>query len=121
MRHYNPALKPLSRRLRHNMTDAERCLWLRLRGKQVLGVPFYRQKPLASYIVDFYCPAASLVIEVDGSQHYGAQALCDDGEREKVLAAMGLRVLRFDNRQVLLETDSVMQYVFESVSSRLKR
>lgn len=121
MRHYHSSLKPLSRQLRNNMTDAERRLWLRLRGKQVLGVPFYRQKPLASYIVDFYCPAASLVIEVDGSQHYEASAQQYDREREQVLMDMGLLVLRFDNRQVLLETDSVMQRVFECVSSRLKR
>ena len=51
------------------MTDAERMLWQRLRRKQIHGLQFYRQKPLLSYIVDFYCPQAALVIELDGSQH----------------------------------------------------
>ena len=56
-------LKPPSRGLRTNMTDAERVLWARLRGKQLLDAQFYRQKPIGPYIVDFYCHAAALVIE----------------------------------------------------------
>ena len=51
------------------MTDAERTLWQRLRRRQIHGLQFYRQKPLLNYIVDFYCPQAALVIELDGSQH----------------------------------------------------
>ena len=69
MQPYKPTLKPLARNLRGNMTDAEQRLWSKLRRKQILGVQFYRQKPLANYIVDFYCAAANLVIELDGSQH----------------------------------------------------
>jgi len=52
------------------MTDAEKLLWSRLRNKQTLGLQFYWQNPIFNYIVDFYCPAANLVIECDGSQHY---------------------------------------------------
>ena len=55
------------------MTDAEQLLWSRLRRKQILGLQFYRQKPLLNYIVDFYCPAVNLVIECDGGQHYTAE------------------------------------------------
>ncbi len=64
---YDTNLKQLARKLRTDMTDAERLLWSRLRGKQVLGVQFYRQKPIGPYIVDFHAPASRLVIEVDGS------------------------------------------------------
>lgn len=63
---YSKNLKEPSRTLRKEMTDAEQALWSRLRGKQILGVQFYRQKPIGPYIVDFYAPAAKLIIEVDG-------------------------------------------------------
>lgn len=66
---YDEELKHPARKLRSGMTDAERLLWSRLRGKQILGVQFYRQKPLGRYIVDFHAPAVKHVVEVDGSQH----------------------------------------------------
>lgn len=116
---YNQALKPFSRDLRTNMTDAEQLLWSRLRRKQILGVPFYRQKPIAGYIADFYCAAAHLAIELDGSQHYEKIAQAQDKERDKLMAALGLQVLRFDNRQVLLETEAVMQVIFATVEERV--
>ena len=64
---YNPRLKNIARQLRENMTDSERLLWSRLRGKQVRGIQFYRQKPIGNYIVDFYAAKILLVVEVDGS------------------------------------------------------
>ena len=67
MQPYNKTLKQASRVLRKNMTDAESLLWSRLRRKQILGVQFYRQKPLLNFIVDIYCPIAKLVIECDGA------------------------------------------------------
>ena len=66
---YNRRLKIKARSLRTKPTDAELHLWQRLRRKQILGVQFYRQKPIANYIADFYAPAAKLVVEVDGAQH----------------------------------------------------
>ena len=66
---YTKYLKHPARNLRKNMTDSEIRLWSRLRRKQLLGVQFYRQKPIHIYIVDFYAPKIKLVIEVDGSQH----------------------------------------------------
>jgi very-short-patch-repair endonuclease len=66
MLNYNKTLKEFSRNLRHNMTDAERLLWSKIRGKQLKGYQFYRQKPIGNYIVDFYCPKANIVIELDG-------------------------------------------------------
>ena len=67
---YNKNLKELSKNLRDNLTEAEQCLWTRLRLKH-LGYMFYRQKPIGDYIVDFYCPKARLVVGVDGGQDFG--------------------------------------------------
>ncbi len=113
MQPYRKDLKPYARNLRAAMTEAEQHLWRRLRGKQIGGVQFYRQKPLLSFIVDFYCPAAKLVIEVDGSQHFDDAAKTKDGERDAQLASIGLHVLRFDDRQVLQETENVLGVIFE--------
>jgi hypothetical protein len=66
---YNNKLKYRARFLRKNMTESEQKLWSRLRGKQLLGVQFYRQKPIGNFIVDFFAPKAELLVEVDGSQH----------------------------------------------------
>lgn len=113
---YNPHLKGFSRTLRRNLTDAENALWRRLRGKQLLGLQFYRQKPLAGFIVDFYSAKAKLVIELDGSQHAEAQAY--DSKRDEILRALGLEVLRFDNDQVLREIDGVLEVIFNTVRER---
>ena len=118
MERYNPKLKVSSRSLRTNMTDAEQMLWYRIRRKQIHGVQFYRQKPLLAFVVDFYCPAAKLVIELDGSQHFEAEHQAKDQDRDAALASLGLRVLRFDNRQVLLETDAVLGVIDEVVRGR---
>lgn len=119
MERYNPKLKEHSRTLRSNMTDAEQSLWHRLRRKQIRGVQFYRQKPLLSFIVDFYCPAAKLVIELDGSQHFEAEHQIGDRARDEALANLGLKVLRFDNRQVLLEIEAVLAVIDETVKGRM--
>ena len=116
---YRTEHRLLARDLRKNMTEAEQILWKRLRRKQILGVPFYRQKPLAQYIVDFYCAAAMLVIELDGSQHYTHDAQQYDAARTQTLEAMGLRVLRFDNQQVFQESEAVIGVIFAEVEARL--
>jgi len=118
MERYNQTLKENSRALRTNMTDAEQMLWLHLRRKQIQGVQFYRQKPLLTFIVDFYCPAAKLVIELDGSQHFEVEHQAKDQDRDAALTGLGLHVLRFDNRQVLLETEAVLSVIDETVKER---
>jgi len=119
MEPYGRTLKEPARSLRTNMTDAEQLLWQRVRRKQIQSVQFYRQKPLLSYIVDFYCPAAKLVIELDGSQHYEAEHQIRDRLRDEALGKLGLHVLRFDNRQVLLETDAVLTVIDDVVRERV--
>jgi very-short-patch-repair endonuclease len=115
MLRYEPRLKGRARTLRANLTDAEQRLWARLRRKQILGVQFYRQKPIGHNIADFYAPAARLIVEVDGSQ-YADLAQAEHDERRTVhFKEIGLRVLRFNNRQVLLELDSVTEEIFRAV------
>src|SRR3990172_9024784 len=113
---YNPNLTPPARRLRKEMTDAEQLLWSRLRRKQILGVQFYRQKPLGKFIVDFYAPKANLVVEVDGSQHGDADHAERDAERDAYLMARGLRVLRLSNVQELREIGAVMETIYRAVA-----
>jgi very-short-patch-repair endonuclease len=117
---YNQGLKAPARALRKGMTDAERALWEKVRSKQVHGLQFYRQKPLLSFIVDFYCPKAKLVIELDGSQHFQPDHRVKDQARDAQLADLGLRVLRFDNLQVLKEMDAVMAVIWREVGAALE-
>ncbi|PJC04647.1 MAG: hypothetical protein CO070_03875 [Gallionellales bacterium CG_4_9_14_0_8_um_filter_55_61] len=119
MERYNQTLKENSCALRTNMTDAEKMLWHYLRRKQMQGLQFYRQKPLLAFIVDFYCPAVKLVIELDGSQHFETEHQTKDQARDAALTGLGLCVLRFDNRQVLLETNAVLEMIARMVKGRL--
>ena len=119
MLEYNLNLKEPARALRNSMTDAERLLWSHLRGKQLLGVQFYRQKPIGHFIVDFYAPAAKLVIEVDGCQHTEPEHRQKDMARDQYLAEEGLLVMRFDNIQVLKETEAVLEEVFVAMQRAL--
>lgn len=117
MKSYNKNLKLPSRDLRKNMTDAEQVLWQSIRRKQILGLQFYRQKPLLNFIVDFYCPAADLVIECDGGQHYTEDGLAADKSRDHALNELGLMVLRFSNHEILTEIDGVVEVIYEFFTS----
>lgn len=119
MKPYNKNLKQASRDLCNNLTDAEKLLWSRLRNKQILGLQFYRQKPILNYIVDFYCPAANLVIECDGSQHLTNEGLEADRVRDEALAHLSLRVLRFDNGQVMGQLDDVVEVIYQRCVNEL--
>jgi len=109
---YNKNLKELSKSLRDNLTEAERCLWTRIRLKH-LGYMFYRQKPIGEYIVDFYCPKARLVVEVDGGQHFTEDEASNDRVRDEYMRSLGLMVLRFSNSEVLKNADSVAVTIYE--------
>lgn len=112
---YNPGLKRLSQELRRNMTDAERLVWSRIRGKQLKGVQVYRQRIIGNYIVDFYCPKAKLVIEIDGGEHYKAEGAKKDEVRDASLRSNGLSVLRFSDIDVLLNIEAVIEKIHEEM------
>ena len=101
------------------MTESEGALWFRLRGKQLLGVQFYRQKPIGDYVVDFYAPKARLVIEVDGSQHAQEEYARRDKGRDNYLTELGIKVLRFNSRDVLKDTGSVVELIYSAMKDRL--
>ncbi|NNP70997.1 endonuclease domain-containing protein [Acinetobacter sp. Ac_5812] len=117
---YNKNLKQASRNLRSHMTEAEQLLWQQVRRKQILGLQFYRQKPILNFIVDFYCPAVSLVIECDGGQHYTEIGLGADQNRDHALSELGLITLRFSNHQILTELDVVVEQIYYVVRQRLE-
>jgi len=117
MLRYNRNLLLRSRELRSNMTDAEQALWSRLRRKQLKGYQFYRQKIIGNYIVDFYCPRAGLVIEVDGAQHYSEEILEADRRRDDYIRGNGLTVLRFSNLEVRQNLDGVVERVLVRLES----
>ena len=108
---YNRNLKRHSGQLRRNMTDAERHLWAKIRMKQLKGYQFYRQKPIGDYIVDFFCPRAKLVIEIDGSCHLVGDTIEYDRVRDDYLSGLGLRVLRFTNTDVLTDIEGVLESI----------
>ncbi|HEY7655224.1 MAG TPA: DUF559 domain-containing protein [Burkholderiales bacterium] len=102
-----------ARKLRSNLTDAEKRLWRRLQRRQIGRAKFRRQQPIGRYIVDFVCFECRVIIEVDGGQH--AERRYDDEQRTRWLEARGYRVLRFWNNDVLEHTDAVAQAVFDAV------
>lgn len=116
---YEKHLKHKARNLRKNMTVSERVLWSRLRGKQLFGIHAYRQKPIGAYIADFFMPKAKLVIEVDGSQHAESNNAEKDQKRDVYMNAVGIRVLRFNSREVLTQTDAVVEAIAKAVRERL--
>ncbi|MBI4303636.1 MAG: endonuclease domain-containing protein [Chloroflexi bacterium] len=116
---YNKNLKQLSRQLRGDMTDAERRLWTKIRLKQLRGFQFYRQKPIGDYIVDFFCPRAKLVVEVDGSQHSSSDTVEYDRIRDEYMNGLGLRVLRFTNIEVLQHVEGVVESIEKEIPEEI--
>ncbi|MBS0194615.1 MAG: endonuclease domain-containing protein [Proteobacteria bacterium] len=105
-----------ARRLREQMTDAERRLWTVLRGRALLGRKFRRQYPIAGHIVDFVCIDARMVIEVDGGQH--ADARSADAARTARIEALGYKVIRFWNHDVLQNIEGVYQVIERELCGR---
>ena len=98
-----------ARMLRKNMTKEERHLWYDF--LRYCKPRFRRQEIIGSYIADFFCEEAKLIIELDGSQHYATEGIEKDNARSAYFHAVGLKVLRFSNRDVNLKFDSVCQAI----------
>ena len=111
----NKNLKPRARELRNNMTFAEVRLWNELKSGKLNGLDFGRQVNVGRYIADFCCEKVRIIIEVDGSSHIGREEY--DKERDKFLQAMGFRVLRFHNFDVINNLDSVL-YEIEKLARK---
>ena len=108
-----------ARRLRREMTEAECLLWEHLRAGQLGGWRFRRQHPVDRFVLDFYCPAARLAVELDGAQHHTPDGLAGDAERSDWLQQRhGIRMLRFDNAQLLRQPDAVLDRIRQAIAPR---
>ena len=107
-----PHLLRFSRELRRGQTNAEQRLWWLLRARQIAGAKFRRQHPFGPYVLDFLCTERGLVVELDGDQHAHAEVERHDAVRTHHLQSQGLHVLRFSNREVLWETEAVLQRIY---------
>jgi len=99
---YEPHLVKLAKQLRKNMTLSEVVLWNELKNGKMMNYDFDRQKPIGSFIVDFYCKDLFLAIEVDGSTHFEKEVLQNDLKRQKELERLQVSFLRF-NALVIIE------------------
>jgi very-short-patch-repair endonuclease len=109
---YNPKLVPLAKKRRKDMTLSEVLLWQELKGKQMLGYDFDRQRPIDNYIVDFYCKDLQLAIEIDGESHTYQEVAKNDMIRQKRLEELGVSILRFDDLEVRKEIGYVLNEIY---------
>ena len=114
----NKRLKDRAKELRKHATKQENRLWYDFLRKYRLQ--FYRQRIIDNYIVDFYCPKAKLVIELDGPQHYEKEAVEYDTLRTEILNSLGLSVLRFSNREIDEHFDAVCHGIERAILSQLR-
>ena len=114
----NNNLLPTAKMLRKNMTPHERKLWYMFLREY--PVKIYKQRIIESFIVDFYCASARLVIEIDGSQHFTQQGIEYDKERSAIIKAYNLKVLRFTNYEVDTAFKDVCETIDEEIRARLK-
>lgn len=112
----NNQLLPRAKQLRREMTSQERKLWYLFLRKYPAKI--YKQRIIDSFIVDFYCASAKLVIEIDGSQHYTDQGQAYDAERSARLARYGLEVIRFSNSDVDRRFNEVCRAIHTAIQSR---
>ena len=115
---HNGKLTKRAQGLRKNMTKEERRLWYEYLHNYPLR--FRRQVTVGNYILDFYCAAAQLAVELDGSQHYKAAEQTYDEKRTAYLNSIGIKVLRFSNLDVLQNLSGVCQVIDTAVQERLK-
>ena len=107
-----------AKKLRADATEPERKLWAYLRCKQLAHLRFRRQQPVGPYVADFFCSAAKLIIELDGSQHGAEENMAADEARTAWLDERGYEVLRFPNDEVLKNRDAVLETIERIVRER---
>ena len=112
----NPALKDRRRELRKNQTPAEKIIWEHVRGRRLGGYRFLRQYSVGFYILDFYCPAKKLGIELDGGQHRAKDGSMYDQERTAYLEGFGIKTIRFPNEEIMQNLPSVLNRILTSLS-----
>jgi very-short-patch-repair endonuclease len=107
----NSSLRPLRRQLRMSLTPAEALLWKQLQNRQIAGRKFRRQHSIGPYVLDFYCPRENLAVELDGAAHDHERAVKRDEMRTRYLVSVGIRVVRFENRDVMSNMEGVLRMI----------
>ena len=108
--------KEKRRSLRNNMPPTEALLWSRLRNNQVPGYKFRRQYGVGPYVIDFFCPALKLAVEIDGDSHFVTDALKNDERRQAFIESFGIHFLRFTNHEVNRELEAVLEKICQFVN-----
>jgi very-short-patch-repair endonuclease len=110
-------MRARARSLRRELTKAERIIWYGIRAHRLYGASFRRQTPIGPYIVDFVSHSRKLVIEIDGAQHYELEQMTRDERRHGFLTSRGYRVLRFNNNDVISNSEGVLTLIAEILES----
>ncbi len=113
----DPVLKQRRQGLRRDQTEAEKSFWAHLRNRRFYGMRFFRQYSIGPYILDFYCPAMRLAIELDGGQHAQDEHREYDEVRSEYLKSKGIDVMRFWNHAVLQDIEGVLGKLTERVTA----
>ena len=116
--YYNGDLQIIARDLRKRMTKQERHLWYDF--LKSYEYQFYRQRIIDRFIADFYCPAAKLVVELDGGQHYTEKKMLDDEHRSLIINQYGIHVVRIPNNEIDNNFYSVCTYLDSIIKKRIK-
>lgn len=114
----SPSTFQKAKLLRARMTPEEKLLWEKLKSKQICNVRFRRQHPISTYITDFYCHAALLVIEIDGKIHLRQKE--EDQNRTLEIESFGVKVIRFSNEEIKLNIERVIKQITHIVEHRLE-
>ena len=104
-------LKEFRKELRNNLTPAEAVMWKALQKKQLEGRKFRRQHSIGNYIVDFYCPKEKLIVELDGAGHFTPEGSDQDEKRDAYMSNLGIKVIRFENRDVFNNLYAVLEMI----------
>jgi very-short-patch-repair endonuclease len=118
---YNPTTqKELRKKLRQDQPSTERLLWSKIRNRQLLGFKFRRQYGIGLYVVDYCCPEAKLVIEIDGDSHFlDKGAIEKDKIRQYFIESLGFKVVRFNNKDITENISGVLEFISSSLNNNL--
>lgn len=105
------SLKGFRKQLRKSLTPSEAVLWRCLKGKKLGGRKFRRQHSIGNYIADFYCPSERLVVELDGKNHFTIEGSEYDLKRDEYMNGLGIKVLRFENKELYDNLDGVLEEI----------
>jgi very-short-patch-repair endonuclease len=101
--------------LRRNLPTAEILLWNKIKSGQLKRIKFRRQHGIGQYVVDFYCPLRKLVIEIDGNNHFTSEGKRKDFVRDSYLRSLGIKILRFNNQEVVKDIDLVLDKIYKNI------